>query len=84
MTLRQGEQELDRVCTYFGLRKIEVREGKVYLNNCPLYQRLILDQGYWPDSLITPPSDEAIQEDIRLTMELLLANLMSSKSICDM
>ena len=66
--LRRGDRELDRVRTYFGLRKVEVREGKVYLNNCPIYQRLVLDQGYWPDSLITPPSDEAIREDIRLTM----------------
>ena len=68
--LLKGGEELDRVLTYFGLRKVEVREGKVYLNNSPLYQRLVLDQGYWPDSLITPPSDEAIQEDIRLTLEL--------------
>ena len=66
--LRTGGKETDRVRTYFGMRKIEVRNGKVYLNNCPVYQRLILDQGYWPDSLITPPSDEAIQEDIRLTL----------------
>ena len=70
VTLRRDGQELDRVSTYFGLRKVEVREGKVYLNNCPIYQRLVLDQGYWPDSLITPPSDEAIQEDIRLTLAL--------------
>ncbi len=70
ITLRQGGEVLDHVRTYFGMRKIEVRDGKVYLNNCPLYQRLVLDQGYWPDSLITPPSDEAIREDIRLTLEL--------------
>ena len=53
--------------TYFGMRKVEVRDGQVYLNNHPLYQRLILDQGYWSDTLITPPSDEALQEDIRYT-----------------
>ncbi len=68
--LRRGNEVIDHVRTYFGMRKIEVRDGKVYLNNCPLYQRLILDQGYWPDSLITPPSDEAIQQDIRLTLAL--------------
>ena len=70
IVLRREGKELDHVRTYFGLRKVEVRDGKVYLNNCPLYQRLILDQGYWPDSLITPPSDEAIKEDIRLTLAL--------------
>lgn len=66
--LRREGEVLDRIHTYFGLRKIEVVKGKVYLNNCPLYQRLVLDQGYWPDSLITPPSDEALQEDIRATL----------------
>lgn len=66
--LKAGEA-VDQVDTYFGMRKVEVKDGKVYLNNCPIYQRLILDQGYWPDSLITPPSDEAIQADLRFTRE---------------
>ncbi|HPF86626.1 MAG TPA: glycoside hydrolase family 2 TIM barrel-domain containing protein [Candidatus Limiplasma sp.] len=67
--LADGRAE-DHVTTYFGMRKVEVRDGRVYLNNFSLYQRLILDQGYWPDSLLTPPSDEAIRTDIRLTKEL--------------
>ena len=65
--LLKNDQEVDAVTTYFGMRKVEVHDGKVYLNNHPLYQRLILDQGYWPDSNITPPSDEALQTDIRYT-----------------
>ena len=68
VSIRKDGVQLDHVATYFGMRKVEVREGRIYLNNCPLYQRLILDQGYWPDSLLTPPSDEAIQEDIRYTL----------------
>lgn len=59
---------LDQVDTYFGMRKIEVRKGVIYLNNRRLYQRLILDQGYWPDTLITPPSDEAIRQDLEWTL----------------
>ena len=58
---------VDTVRTYFGMRKVEVRDGWIYLNNCPIYQRLVLDQGYWPDSLLTPPSDEAIRQDIEYT-----------------
>ena len=68
--LRRNGEVLDHIRTYFGMRKVEVRDGKVYLNNSPLYQRLVLDQGYWPDSLITPPNDEALQEDIRRTKAL--------------
>ncbi|MBO4297434.1 MAG: glycoside hydrolase family 2 [Clostridia bacterium] len=60
----------DRVGTYFGMRSIEVKDGWVLLNKRPLYQRLVLDQGYWPDTLLTPPSDEAIRADIDWTMKL--------------
>jgi beta-galactosidase/beta-glucuronidase len=60
-------QLLDRVESYFGQRKISVHDGKVYLNNAPYYLRMVLDQGYWPDSLLTPPSEEAIKYDIEMT-----------------
>lgn len=59
----------DDVSTYFGMRKVEVRDGWVLLNNRPLYQRLVLDQGYWPQSLLTPPSDEALRADIEWTIK---------------
>lgn len=59
--------EEDTVNSYFGMRKVELRDGHILLNGRPLYQRLVLDQGYWPDSLLTPPSDEAIREDIEWT-----------------
>ncbi len=60
----------DEVSTYFGMRSIEVKDGWILLNKKPLYQRLILDQGYWPESLLTPPSDEAIRTDIEWTLKL--------------
>jgi hypothetical protein len=58
---------IDRVDSYFGQRKIGFREGRMYLNNAPYFLRLVLDQGYWPESILTPPSEEAIQYDIRMT-----------------
>ena len=62
----------DKVKTYFGMRKIEIRqEGnfqKVFLNNKPLkFQIGLLDQGYWPDGLLTAPCDEALKWDIEQT-----------------
>lgn len=68
VSVHKGDVVADRVKTYFGMRKIEVHDGKIYLNNCLLYQRLILDQGYWPDSLITPPSEDAIKLDLQYTL----------------
>ncbi|MBD2871775.1 glycoside hydrolase family 2 protein [Paenibacillus arenilitoris] len=62
--LYRGDKVVDRVHSYFGMRKISIENGKVLLNNSPIYQRLILDQGYWTDSHLTPPSEEALIEDI--------------------
>lgn len=64
----------DRVCdvvsSYVGMRKIAIEQGRVFLNNSPYYMRLVLDQGYYPDSNLTPPDDRAIRRDIELTKEL--------------
>ena len=66
----ENGKETDHVAAYFGMRKVQVANGQVLLNNTPLYQRLILDQGYWPETLLTPPTDEAIAKDIELTLAL--------------
>jgi len=56
----------DRMLTYFGMRKIQTRGDRVLLNDVPLYQKLVLDQGYWPDTLMTPPDDGALLKDVLL------------------
>jgi len=61
-----GAKVLDRVTSYFGMRKISIENGKFCLNNRPYYQKLVLDQGYFPDGNLTPPSDEAIRKDVEL------------------
>lgn len=68
--LLTGAAKQDKVKTYFGMRKISVKGDMILLNNRPLYQKLILDQGYWPESLLTPPSDEAIKYDIEMTKKM--------------
>lgn len=70
VTLIHDGKKYDTVSTYFGMRKIHVCGEEIYLNNSPLYQRLVLDQGYWPEGLMTAPSDEAIRRDVEMTKEL--------------
>lgn len=55
---------LDEIGSYFAMREIRIDGPNILLNGRPLYQRLILDQGYWKDSHLTPPSEEALIEDI--------------------
>ena len=43
----------DIVKSYFGMRSVELRNGKVYINKKPVFQRLILDQGFYPDGIYT-------------------------------
>lgn len=64
--LVRSSEVLDEARSYFGMRKVSVENGRFLLNNRPYYQRLLLDQGYWPDGGLTAPSDEAFAEDIRL------------------
>jgi beta-galactosidase/beta-glucuronidase len=70
LTLRRGNTVVDRVETYFGFRKIGFDGSRVTVNGRPVYLKFVLDQGYWPESLLTPPSDEALQFDIKATKEM--------------
>lgn len=54
----------DHVQSYFGMRKIHTENGQFYLNNVPYYNKLLLDQGYWKDGLITAPTDQDYIDDI--------------------
>ena len=71
ISLYRDNELLDTVHTRFGMIKISVSDdGQILLNNKPLYQRLILDQGYWKTSGLTPPSVDDIKKDILLTKEM--------------
>ena len=61
---------LDQIKSYLGMRKIHTDGNKIYLNNKPYYQRLVLDQGFYPDGIWTAPSDEALRRDIEMSMEV--------------
>lgn len=71
ITLYASGAICDRAHTRLGMRKIHVDEsGRICLNNRPYFQRLILDQGYWAESGLTPPSAEALKKDIELAKEM--------------
>lgn len=63
-------REVDHVDSYFGMRKIHTENGMTFLNNRPYYFKLVLDQGYWRDGILTAPTDEDFVTDIRLMKEM--------------
>jgi beta-galactosidase/beta-glucuronidase len=70
LTLSQDGHEVDRVESYFGLRKVETRDGRFWLNGAPYVQRLVLDQGYFPGGLMTAPSSADLRRDIELAKSM--------------
>lgn len=63
--LHYGE---DTVKTYFGLRTVELKDGKFLLNGKSVFQRLILDQGFYPDGIWTAPDEAALIRDIECSL----------------
>jgi len=62
-----GRGELiDTVRSYTALRSVGTTNGRFLLNGRPYYLRLVLDQGYWPETGLTPPSDDALRTDVEL------------------
>jgi beta-galactosidase/beta-glucuronidase len=57
---------VDAADSYAGLRSVSINGKAVLINGKHVFQRLVLDQGYWPESLMTAPSDEALVADIEL------------------
>ena len=66
VSLRHRGEVLDRVSSYTALRSVNVNRDRFMLNGRPYPLRLVLDQGYWPDTLLTPPGDDALRHDVTL------------------
>jgi len=64
--LDAGGAELDVVKSYTALRAVRIQGDRFVLNEMPLDLKLVLDQGYWPDTGLTAPDDEALRRDVEL------------------
>lgn len=75
ITLTSNDEETDHISGYFGMRKISLEKDekgltRIFLNNKFLFQNGPLDQGYWPDGIYTPPTEEAMKYDLLITKKL--------------
>lgn len=81
--LLNGTRPLDVVSSYFGFRSIAVANERVTVNDRPVYLKFLLDQGYWPESILTPPSDEAIKRDIDLIQSMGFNGVRKHQKVAD-
>jgi beta-galactosidase/beta-glucuronidase len=68
--LLRGDDILDDIRSYTALRSISTQRERLLLNGRPVTMRMVLDQGYWPESLMTAPSDEALRRDVELAKQM--------------
>ncbi|HEV3025707.1 MAG TPA: glycoside hydrolase family 2 TIM barrel-domain containing protein, partial [Pirellulales bacterium] len=73
--LFEGDQQLDQVVSYVGMRKVAVEKdsrgiARIFLNGKPQFMFGPLDQGFWPDGIYTAPTDEALRYDIEITKQI--------------
>lgn len=70
ITLLRGDERVDSVEGYFGMRKLELKPDGLYINAKPVFMRLVLDQGFYPDGIYTASCDAALLGDIQMSMAM--------------
>ncbi|GAB6010687.1 glycoside hydrolase family 2 protein [Viscerimonas tarda] len=75
ISLLRGNKELDKITSYCAMRKVSIGKNSngqtaILLNNEALFQYGTLDQGWWPDGLLTPPSEEAMKYDLLMLKKM--------------
>ena len=70
LELLRGDEVVDEVRSYFGLRDVAVRDGRFTINGDRLFLRMVMGQGYWPESHLAAPSEDALRREVELIKEL--------------
>lgn len=75
VALKKDHKTIDQVSSYFGMRKIEIKndaqgQARIFLNNRVTFNLGVLDQGYWPDGLHTAPTDKALLWDVQTIKDM--------------
>jgi len=70
VVLWRDDQRVDEVWSYTALRSVGVQGNRFMLNGRPYFLKMVLDQGYWPDTLLAPPSVDALRQDVELVRQL--------------
>ena len=70
ISLSNNQQCIDKIKSYFGLRIVSFDDNTISINARKVFQRLVLDQGFYPDGIYTAPTDEDLKKDIQLALDM--------------
>ena len=83
ITLKRGSEVLDEITSYTALRSVNIVRDRFMLNGRPYMLRMVLDQGYWPDTLLTAPNDDALRRDVELAKAMGFTGVRKHQKIED-
>ncbi len=81
--LLDNDKLVDAVQSYLGFRTVAVANDRVTINGKPVYLKFLLDQGYWPESILTPPSEAAILRDIDIIQSMGFNGVRKHQKVAD-
>lgn len=70
ISISKGDECIDLIKSYFGLRSVALTDNEILINGKPIFQRLVLDQGFYPEGIYTAPTDNDLKNDIEISMGL--------------
>ena len=70
VTLTEEDRVVDRVASYAGLRDVGMDDRRFLLNGRPYFPRMVLEQGYWPESHLAAPDEDALRREVELIKSL--------------
>ncbi len=83
VALLRDDVVVDQVSSYFGLRDVAVRDGRFLLNGDRLFLRMVLEQGYWPETHLAAPSEDALYREVSLIKELGFNGVRVHQTVAD-
>ncbi len=70
LTLLSGDKVIDEVQSYIGIRSVDVANGRFLLNGLPYFMRLVLEQGYWPETHLAAPDADVLRREVEMIKEM--------------
>jgi beta-galactosidase/beta-glucuronidase len=83
ITLHDADGVIDEVGSYTAMRSISTSQNRVLLNGRPYFLRLVLEQGYWPESHLAAPDSDALRREVELIRQLGFNGVRLHQKIAD-
>jgi beta-galactosidase/beta-glucuronidase len=83
LVLHSGDEVIDEVQSYIGIRSVDVANGRFLLNGLPYFLRMVLEQGYWPETHLAAPDTDALRHEVELIKEMGFNGVRVHQTVAD-